>query len=127
VDRLLDVSRVTVGKLALERERFDAVALVRQVVTQLAEELERAGSRVTFSVPDHPVPVLWDRRRIQVALHNLLSNALKFGPGRPIEVSVREQDEEVHMAVSDQGPGLTPEDRGRLFERFARVAPVRQY
>lgn len=127
VDRLLDVSRVTVGKLALERERFDAVALVRQVVTQLTEELDRAGSRVTFSVPDHPVPVLWDRRRIQVALHNLLSNALKFGPGRPIEVSVREQDEEVHMAVSDQGPGLTPEDRGRLFERFARVAPVRQY
>lgn len=127
VDRLLDVSRVTVGKLALERERFDAIALVREVVAQLGDELERAGSRVTLSVPERAVMVLWDRRRIQVALHNLLSNAVKFGPGRPIEVSLSEEGDDVHVAVSDQGPGLTPEDRGRLFERFARIAPVRQY
>jgi PAS domain S-box-containing protein len=127
VDRLLDVSRVTVGKVALERQRFDAVELAREVVGKLGEELDRAGSRITWRVPDEPVTVVWDRRRIQLALHNLLSNALKFGPGRPIEVSVSKEGEEVHVAVSDEGPGLTAEDRGRLFERFARVAPVRQY
>jgi len=129
VDRLLDVSRVTVGRVELTRERFDVVALAREVVESLGEELDRVGSAIDWRVPDEPVMVVWDRRRIQVALHNLLSNAIKFGPGRPIEVSVAlsEDGAEVQIAVRDQGPGLTREDRGRLFERFARVAPVRQY
>lgn len=127
VDRLLDVSRVTVGKVALERTRFDLVALARDVVSQLGDELERAGSKVTWRVPSAPVSVHWDRRRIRVALNNLLSNAMKFGPGQPIEISVEASDDEVEIAVRDRGPGLTPEDRGRLFERFARIAPVRHY
>lgn len=127
VERLLDVSRVTVGKVELERSRFDVVELAREVVRHLAEELERAGTRVGWRVPDAPVIVCWDRRRTAVALQSLLSNAMKFGPGRPIEISVWLEDSDVHIGVRDQGPGLTLEERRRLFERFARIAPIRQY
>lgn len=129
VDRLLDVSRVTVGRIELKRERFDVVKLARDLVDSLSDELERAGSTLEWVVPDKPVEVVWDRKRIQVALHNLLSNAMKFGPGQPIELTIEEKptSDEVYIAVRDHGPGLTREDRGRLFQRFARVAPVRQY
>ncbi|MCZ7687362.1 MAG: PAS domain S-box protein [Sandaracinaceae bacterium] len=127
VERLLDVSRVTVGRIALERTRFDLVQLAREVVAELADELERAGSRVEWSVPSEPVEGEWDRRRLAIGLRSLLSNALKFGGGLPITVSIRRDGERVHVSVRDEGPGLSVAEVSRLFERFARPAPLSEY
>lgn len=127
VERLLDVSRVTVGRIALERTRFDLVELAREVVGELADELERAGSRVEWSVPSEPVEGEWDRRRLAIGLRSLLSNALKFGGGLPITVSIRCEGERVHVSVRDEGPGLSVAEVSRLFERFARPAPLSEY
>ncbi len=127
VERLLDVSRVMVGRVELEMTRFDLVALARAIVVELGEELERVGSDVAWDVPDEPIEGRWDRKRIALAIRSLLSNALKFGPGRPIEVGVRVEDDQVRVSVRDHGPGLAPEESRRLFERFVRPASVRHY
>lgn len=127
VDRLLDVSRVTVGRVPLERTRFDLVGLAREVVGELADEIERARCEVRWYVPDEPVEGEWDRRRVVIALRNLLSNALKFGRGRPVELRIAREGERVHVTVRDEGPGLPEDEVRRLFERFSRPAPLRQY
>lgn len=128
VSRLLDVSRVTVGRMTLEPSSFDLVALAREVARELGVELTRAGSRIEWRVPTEPVIGSWDRRRVGIAIRNLLSNALKFGPGRPIEVSVElEPGSLVALRVQDHGPGLSAEERGRLFERFGRASSPRHY
>ncbi len=85
-------------------------------------ELERSESELVWELPPAPVVGCWDWRRVGIAVRNLLSNAVKFGPGRPIEITVREEDGQVRVSVRDHGPGLTPEERRRLFERFVRPA-----
>ena len=67
------------------------------------------------SVPGH-----WDRLRIDQILTNLLSNACKFGAGRPIEVEVSASDGMARIRVRDHGIGIAPEDQRRIFERFER-------
>lgn len=127
VERLLDVSRLTVGLVTLEVSTFDLVELAREVAGELEEELGRAGCRVVWHLPDEPIIGSWDRRRIGLAIRNLLSNAVKFGPGRPIEVVVDAQAALARVSVRDHGPGLSAAEQGRLFERFARPAPLRHY
>src|SRR5690606_27007537 len=116
VDRLLDVSRVTVGRVPLERTRFDLVGLAREVVDEIADEIERARCQLRWHAPDGPVEGGWDRRRVAIALRNLLSNALKFGRGRPVELRIAREDERVRVTVRDEGPGLPEAEVRRLFE-----------
>jgi signal transduction histidine kinase len=58
---------------------------------------------------------------------NLIANAIKYGAGKPIDVSVGRAGERARITVRDQGPGIAPHDQCRLFERFARLGPVRNY
>jgi signal transduction histidine kinase len=63
----------------------------------------------------------WDANRLEQVLTNLLSNALKFAPGKPIDVSVENRGNRVLLGVRDRGPGIAPEDRQRIFDRFERT------
>lgn len=126
VRELLDVSRVTAGQLRLEPEDGDFAALVRDMVPRFSEVLARAGCELRLSVPE-TVPGAWDRLRVEQVVVNLLSNAIKYGPGRPIEVRVEADADRVRLSVKDEGPGIAPEDRARLFQRFERLASERHY
>jgi PAS domain S-box-containing protein len=127
VERLLDVSRVTVGRMTLEPSSFDLVALAREVAREMEDALRRAGSAIEWRVPDEPVVGSWDRRRVAIAIRNLLSNAIKFGRGQPIEVTIEADDTQIALSVRDHGLGLSPAERSRLFERFARASSLRHY
>jgi len=64
---------------------------------------------------------LWDRGRLEQILLNLLSNALKYGAGRPVRIEVTADGKWAHLSVKDEGRGLREEDRSRVFERFERA------
>ncbi|MEW6055342.1 MAG: HAMP domain-containing sensor histidine kinase [Bdellovibrionota bacterium] len=121
VEDLLDVSRIRAGKLKIETADFDLSQLTKQVVEQLAPQLAAAGSAIQFEGTDEALGC-WDSLRIEQVVTNLISNAIKYGSGKPIRVSVSVIEEKAVLSVQDQGVGILPEDQVRIFERFERVA-----
>jgi signal transduction histidine kinase len=126
VTDLLDLSRITAGKLALRLEEFDLVELVREVRDRMNDEVARVGSTLTVHATG-PLRGEWDRARLDQVLSNLLSNALKYGGGKPIAITARADGAHVILAVTDQGIGIPLEDQGRIFERFERAVPGHNY
>ncbi len=126
IDRLLDVSRITAGRMSLELEEVDLAAVTREEIERLAEEAARAGSAVAVEAPA-PVLGRWDRTRVEQVVANLVANAIKYGQGRPIEVSIRGEGGRAILAVKDHGVGIPPDAQARIFERFERLAPVRRH
>jgi signal transduction histidine kinase len=126
VTDLLDLSRLTAGKLRLRIEEFDLVELVHEIRDRMAEEVARAGGRLTLHAVG-PLRGQWDRARLDQVLSNLMSNAIKYGGGRPITLTAVAEGSEVRLAVHDQGIGISQEDQARIFERFERAVPGRNY
>ncbi|WP_434384807.1 ATP-binding protein [Melittangium boletus] len=123
VNALLDAGRITSGRLRLEREEVDLAALARDTVERMAEAFGRGGCEVRLAA-DAETTGRWDRARLEQVLGHLLSNAARHGRGRPVEVRVEPAARErVRLVVKDQGQGIAPGDRPRLFERFGRAGP----
>jgi PAS domain S-box-containing protein len=130
IENLLDVSRVTRGRLELEFEELDLVAAARGVAERMGEEFERAGC--TLSVQgDTQVVGRWDRLRIEQIVENLLSNAIKYGAGKPIELLVEAGGPTPYslakISVRDHGIGIAKEEQAKIFGKFERVAPMRHF
>jgi len=126
VENLLDVSRITSGRMNLELEQCDLAAVAREVAERFSEEAARAGCSLELNLVKDATG-LWDRSRLEQVATNLLSNAIKYGPGRPIEVAVSAQEELATVAISDQGIGVSPGDAARIFQRFERAVSARHY
>jgi PAS domain S-box-containing protein len=119
VGDLLDISRLAMGKVALERERFNLAEAVGNVVTvwRTSGRLER--HQVTVS--NKSVWVDADRARLEQVLSNLLDNAVKFTPaGKQISVAVEQKDDWAVLHVADEGEGLAPESAERMFDLFVQ-------
>lgn len=119
---LLDVSRISSGRLELRRERLDLSRLVSEVAGVMAAEATRAQSRLELLAP-RPAIGRWDRLALEQVVQNLVSNALKYGGGKPVTVSVDASDDAARLVVRDQGPGISPELLDRIFDRFERATP----
>jgi signal transduction histidine kinase len=126
VNRLLDVSRLTSGGIALAPEEMDLAEVADEVVTRYRETLRESGSHVELSAPQ-AVRGRWDRARIDSIVTNLVSNAVKYGAGQPIALAVGQLDGWARLSVRDHGIGIAPEDQRRIFERFERAVPERHY
>jgi len=126
IDTLLDISRLTAGRLVLTPETLDFSALVREVVGRHEEQLSDQGCALTVRA-EHEIMGCWDRLRIEQILSNLLSNASKYGAGKPVEVKVEHAAAQVHLSVRDQGIGIPAGDRKRVFERFERAVSSYEY
>lgn len=123
VTDVLDLTRFRSGSLKLQARRFDAVALARDAGAAVASLLQTRQQRLDLRLPDGTIWVYGDRRRLEQVLVNLLSNAHKFSPGdAPIGLTVAADGDDVIWTVADRGPGIAPEDRARLFERFFTAA-----
>lgn len=120
VHELLDLSRLSAGRLPLDLEELDLAALAREVAERFSDQATAAGSALVVHAPG-PVRGRWDRQRMDRVATNLLSNALKFGQGHPVEVHVLADGDRVRLAVKDHGVGLPPDAQGRLFGRFERL------
>jgi signal transduction histidine kinase/CheY-like chemotaxis protein len=126
VTSLLDVSRITTGRIRLEPEAVDLGQLASGTVERLAEEAVAAGTPVTFRVEGDTTGRL-DRLSIERVLSNLLSNAFKYGAGRPVALSIDGDDESLRLVVEDRGIGIAPEDQDRVFARFERAVSSRHF
>ena len=120
IDDMLDVSRLRSGSLSIQPRHFDASALARHVVESLAQQAEAAGCTITLEAPA-AIQGAWDEFRIEQVLTNLLTNAMRYGAGKPVAVTVAQFGEEVHFRVCDNGIGIAPADQERIFGQFERT------
>jgi signal transduction histidine kinase len=119
VGDVLDLARFRAGNSQLQLRRFDASDLARSAIASIVPLAELRRQNIELDAPPARAWVFGDYRRLEQALVNLLSNAHKYSPeGAPIGVAVRVNGSEVSWTVTDRGPGISPADRERLFERF---------
>jgi signal transduction histidine kinase/DNA-binding NarL/FixJ family response regulator len=126
VANLLDISRVTAQRLQLELATVDLTAAAKDVAEQMAPELARMACPLRLKVND-PVLGRWDAMRVTQIITNLVSNACKYGAGKPIEVAVESSGDRARLTVRDQGIGIAPADTERIFECFERAVSARHY
>ena len=121
IDNVLDFAKVERGKAAYDFSLGRAEGAVARAVDVLRHRAERDGVELTLDVAAGLPDVRHDGRALELAVINLVDNALKYGKGGGrIEVSVREAGARVQIAVTDHGPGIHPDDLERIFERFVR-------
>ncbi|MDI1484183.1 AAA family ATPase [Polyangium sp. y55x31] len=126
VDMLLDVSRIQAGRLELNTSLVDLRDLVADVVANLGDQIARSGSTLTVRA-EAPVIGRWDPHRLEQVVTNLLTNAIKFGEDRPIEITIDAEAELARLLVTDHGIGIPAEVQAQLFERFRRGVSSRHY
>ncbi|MCC7103854.1 MAG: HAMP domain-containing histidine kinase [Chloroflexi bacterium] len=123
VTDVLDLTRFRSGGIRLQLRRFDAGELAREAAAAIAPLLAGRGQQLVLTLPGSPTWLYGDHRRLERALLNLLSNALKFSPdGGEVRLSLVTTGKSVGWSVTDQGAGIADEDRPRLFERFFTAA-----
>jgi PAS domain S-box-containing protein len=126
VTALLDVSRIAAGKLELQLEKTDAGQVVHDVIKRHEQDIEHAGCSLELDIEQN-VDGQWDPIRIDQIVTNLLTNALRYGTGKPIRIAVKKLKDRAQIVVQDAGIGIAPEDQLRIFERFERVSSERHY
>jgi signal transduction histidine kinase len=120
IDNLLDVSRVTAGRLVLRIEQVDLAGLVEEVASRLREQAAEAGTTIDIRVPEGIVGA-WDRTRIEQVVTNLLSNAIRYGRGRPVVILAERAGDRARVKVVDTGIGIARADQSRIFRAFEQV------
>ena len=125
-EELLDVTRITTGRLELELEETDLGQIVKEVVDRHRDFTSRTGCQVTVFAPVG-ITGIWDRSRLDQVVTNLLSNAIKFSNGKPIEIRADLDTSCARLTVEDHGIGISPEDQAKIFERFERAVSKRSY
>jgi signal transduction histidine kinase len=125
-DTLLDVSRITAGRLELARVDGDLAALAVEVAARFADDAAEQGSAIELDAPA-PVRCPHDASRMDQVISNLVSNAVKYGRGAPIRVAVHAEGGCAVLEVEDRGIGIAPEHQDRIFGRFERAVSSRNY
>jgi PAS domain S-box-containing protein len=120
IDDMLDISRIESGKFLIKPESFKLSLLIQEVAERLEPQLVVATNH-PLSVKDIPnLEVNWDRYRIEQVLTNLITNAIRYGGGKPVSLLVEKRDRQILLSIKDQGIGVPVEDRERIFNLFER-------
>ena len=118
IDDMLDVSRISSGKLSIRREPVDLAALVRRV----AEDLAPGPDQMRVQVQEEAqIEGYWDGFRVEQIVVNLISNALRYGEGKPVDISLAKTSNSAVIEVRDHGIGIGAKDQERIFDAFERV------
>jgi PAS domain S-box-containing protein len=126
VDELLDLGRIRSGQLHFNFEDVDLNEVLQDVTTRLRSELTRAGSPLSISTEGRTVGS-WDRFRLNQLVSNIVSNAIKFGLGKPIEIRLRQEHDTVTLTVRDHGIGIPADRQEQVFQPFERAVSARHY
>jgi signal transduction histidine kinase len=121
IDDMLDVSRMKSGTLSIRPGKVELMALLERVVNDLALAAAAAGCNLLL-LPHPPVEGWWDEFRIEQVVVNLLTNALRYGGGGAVEVSVHQEGCHAVIDVHDHGKGIAPDFIERIFEPYERGA-----
>jgi PAS domain S-box-containing protein len=122
VDELMDMSRITTGKIQLQAEKTDLAAVIASAIDATRAQIEAARHRLSVRLPSGPLPLFADPMRLAQVFANLLSNAAKYtDQGGDICLTVERSDAEFIVRVKDSGIGITPDMLNRVFTMFAQV------
>lgn len=123
INNVLDLSKIESGKMEWFTSEFDLKEVLEETLISMGRLFEEKGIDLQVELPERVPPLLADRDRITQVLLNLLSNAIKFSHSEAGWVAVRltTDDDWVQVAVSDNGPGIRPEDHHIVFEKFRQV------
>ena len=124
VEHLLDVSRLNAGRLRLELDEVDLRDVVRDALERFSD---LPAARLLSVTAEGTVRGRWDRLKLDQVVTNLVSNAVKYGEGKPIEVTVTATESTARLKVKDQGIGISEEAQQRLFQQFERAVSIRQF
>lgn len=120
VQDLLNVSRIEQGRLTIEPANVDISAIIRALLHNYTDTAKAKNLELIYHA-EEPVMVYADQGRVQEIMTNLIDNAIKYTPKGQVTISHRIQGDSVMTFVVDTGPGMTPEESSRLFQRFYRV------
>jgi PAS domain S-box-containing protein len=120
VEDMLDVSRISLGKLKLNPEACDLSEMVNGALETMSHQLQEAGCEV-ITQGMKPVIGVWDKFRMEQVIINLLSNAAKYGARKPVTIAIRSDDDSASLSVTDHGLGIAEEHQRRIFEQYERA------
>lgn len=126
IDKLLDVSRFTTGKVEMNLEVVNLTELVKESLNSFAIQLRAVDCFCTLKAPES-VMGAWDAFRIEQVFINLLSNSMKYGAGKPIEIEIETDQVNATLRIRDHGIGIAEEDQTRIFQRFEKASNPRNY
>lgn len=125
INDLLNVSLITTGRLNLELEEADLVTITKEVMGRFSEKLERDGQQIDVE-SDEKVMVVCDKLRIEQVLTNLISNAIKYGQGNPINIRLFHNSHAI-IQIRDRGIGIPRDKQKVVFSRFKRAVSSSQF
>jgi signal transduction histidine kinase/CheY-like chemotaxis protein len=127
LDDLLDISRITLGKIRLQRETVNLAQVVANAVETARAVIDERGHELAVTLPDAPVHLRGDVVRLTQIAANLLNNAAKYTePGGRIEIAVRQTRDVAILTVRDNGIGIPPESLDHIFELFTQMPAARE-
>lgn len=121
IEDMLDVSRIRTGKLSIRPEPANLADIARRVLGNFAVQAQAAGCELSLNAPEQ-VEGVWDAYRLEQVISNLVSNALRYGPGQSVEVTVAVHEGQARLCVRDHGEGISLEEQQRIFQQFERGA-----
>lgn len=126
VDDMLDISRIRTGKLSLRKEPCDLGAMLMDVLGRTREQFEASGSGQPKI--DHIEKAIgeWDPLRIDQVMLNIITNAIRYGQGKAISISIKNYQETVRITVKDEGLGIAKSDQEKIFDRYERGLLARE-
>ena len=120
IDDMRDAARIQHGQMAISPQPMDLALMVARVSHGFEAQAATAGCELSFTAPSC-LQGTWDEFRLEQVLGNLLTNAIRYGPGKPIQVRLERQSRQAVLSVSDGGRGIARADCARIFERFERA------
>ncbi len=128
IEGLLDVSRIASDGLVLKRQPMDLARLVLEAMDRAREQIEKGGYSVFFLGGGGPCVGEWDALRLDELVSNLVANAIKYGRSAgKIDIGLRQDQDSATLTVTDRGIGIAPEDQERIFNRFERAVPTKNF
>ncbi|MCA1825988.1 MAG: MASE1 domain-containing protein [Myxococcales bacterium] len=126
IEELLEVSRIATGAIELRREAVDLADVARESLSRFEVPLAEAGCKVELTA-EGDLHGQWDPARLEQVVDNLISNAVKYGAGKPVEIHLRDRGDRAEIEVRDHGIGIEHGDQQRIFERFERAVSRRRF
>jgi len=120
VDNMLDISKLTSEAFDLALENLDLAELVRNLVKGMEASLDQTGNTCRMNLPA-TLEGRWDRHRLEQVLTNLLSNAGKYAPGKPVDITLKSDGENAILIVKDYGKGIPQKNLEKIFNPFERL------
>jgi signal transduction histidine kinase len=126
IEEMLDFSRVQAGRLKLHLETVELAALIKEVVERFEPQAQAAQCDLTLNIAK-PITGRWDPIRLEQLVTNLLGNAIKYAAGKPIQISLDENDFGARLSVKDEGMGIERENFQRIFEPYERAVSLSNF